>query len=111
MNAKHSGVFSKTSNLESNFGSGYGTQNVTDKYEKYASYKEELPYLINRSSVLPSKLKQLKYLENLKKQEKSKNTEMSESNDSGSEIKYKSESSHNHRNFLQNALKTIELDL
>lgn len=111
MNAKHSGAFSTTSNSESNFGSGFGTQNETDKYEKYASYKEELPYLINRSSVLPSKLKQLKYLENLKKQEKSRNSEMSESNNTGSEVGNKSESSNNHRNFLQNALKTIELDL
>lgn len=111
MNAKHSGVFSTSSNQESNFGPGYGTQKETDKYEKYASYKEELPFLINRSSILPSKLKQLKQLENLKKQEKLKNDGMLQITESGCETGKISESSHSHRNFLQDALKSIEVDL
>jgi hypothetical protein len=103
-------VFSASTNLEANFGLGFGTQKETDKYEKYASYKEELPYLINRSSVLPSKLKHLKHLEKLKKQEKMKN-KMIESDGNSSEMMTKSESSHSHRNFLQDALKSIEVDL
>jgi hypothetical protein len=102
-------VFSTLTNLEANFGLGFGTQKETEKYEKYSSYKEELPYLINRSSVLPSKLKHLKHLEKLKKQEKMKNNKMIESNENSSEMKF--ESSHSHRNFLQDALKSIEIDL
>lgn len=84
------------------FGTRYGKQSSTDQYEKYSSYKEEIPYLINRYNNSTPK--------------KGKKTDSSKLKKNGNSLSMKdnlkiSDSSHTHRDFLQNALKSIESDL
>ena len=83
------------------FGSTYGDQSDKQPYVKYSSYDEELPYLINRTVILPSKVKQMK---------QSARRTLSDSRDLSGVSKH-SESSNTHRDFLQKALKSIEVDL
>lgn len=97
------------------FGSGYGKQNDSIHSGKYSAYKEELPYLIDHVSILPSKLKHMKELEKLKKHDKKvesmKKKDPSDTKESYGEELQNSESSDKHRSFLQNALKSIESQL
>ena len=70
MTTQQSGVRMTKSSAKSEglFSESYGKQS-SDKFEPLAAYREELPYLIKGMHILPSKLKEARELEILKKNE------------------------------------------
>ena len=89
------------------YGSRYGKHSEVPGYEQYSAYKEEIPYLLNRAAVLPSKIKLLK---NLRKLDLS-DVKKSEISPGSEDILNGTLSSNVHRDFLERALKSIEADL
>lgn len=88
------------------YGSRYGKHFETPGYDQYSAYKEEIPYLMKRTAVLPMKKKLLKKLRTTDLLDVKK----SETPTGSEDILKGSLSSHVHRDFLEKALKSIEAD-
>ena len=86
------------------YGSSYGKHFETPGYDQYSAYKEEIPYLMNRAAVLPSKIKLLKKLRTMDLSDVKKSDMPAGSED----VLKGTLSSHVHRDFLEKALKSIE---